>query len=184
VSAAFTPVVSAIGHETDRPLLDLVADVAASTPTDSGKHIVPDLADEVRAVTELRSRARRCVRTRVARERELMAGLPERLRRSVHGRLVREAADNAALRARSRHRIGTLLEAGRVDLEHARARVRSLSPQATLERGYAVIRRADGTVVRAPDDATGPLRVRVAGGEFAAAALDAAAEERSVGSTG
>jgi exodeoxyribonuclease VII large subunit len=179
VSAAFTPVVSAIGHETDRPLLDFVADVAASTPTDAGKRIVPDLADEVRAVAELRNRARRCIRTRVARERELMAGLPERLRRSVHGRLEREAADNAALRARSRHRIGTLLEAGRVDLEHARARVRSLSPQATLERGYAVVRRTDGTVVRTPDDATGRLRVRVAGGEFAAAAVD-----DSVGSSG
>jgi exodeoxyribonuclease VII large subunit len=179
VSAAFTPVVSAIGHETDRPLLDLVADIAASTPTDAGKRIVPDLADEVRGVAELRARARGCIRTRVARERELMAGLPERLRRTVHGRLVREAADNDALRARSRHRIGTLLEAGRVDLEHARARVRSLSPQATLERGYAVVRRTDGTVVRAPDDATGRLRVRVAGGEFAAAAVD-----ESVGSSG
>ena len=172
MSAAFTPVVSAIGHETDRPLLDLVADVAASTPTDAGKRIVPDLADETREIAELRLRVRACIRTRVVRERELMAGLPERLRRSVHARLGREAADNDALRARSRHRIGTLLEAGRVDLDHARARVRSLSPQATLERGYAVVRRADGKVVRTPADATGTLRVRVAGGEFAAAPVD------------
>jgi exodeoxyribonuclease VII large subunit len=177
VSAAVTPVVSAIGHETDRPLLDLVADLATSTPTDAGKRIVPDLADEVRAITDLRARTRGCIRTRVARERELMAGLPERLRRTVRAGLEREAADNDALRARSRHRIGTLLEAGRVDLEHARARVRSLSPQATLERGYAVVRRADGTVVRAPDDAVGTLRIRVAGGEFGATA-------DSVGSSG
>jgi exodeoxyribonuclease VII large subunit len=108
-----------------------------------------------------------------------MAGLPERMRRTVRAGLEREATDNAALRARSRHRIGTLLEAGRVDLEHVRARIRALSPQATLERGYAVVRRADGAVVRAPVDATGPLRIRVAGGDFAATAVDG-----SVGSAG
>jgi exodeoxyribonuclease VII large subunit len=171
VAATRTPVVSAIGHETDRPLLDLVADVAASTPTDAGKRIVPDLAEERRTVAELRDRARACIRTRVARERELMAGLPERLRRTVRARLDREAEENDAFRERVRHRVRVLVEAARSDLEHVRARVRTLSPQATLDRGYAVVRRAaDGTVVRAPDDAIGPLRVRVAGGEFGAAA--------------
>jgi exodeoxyribonuclease VII large subunit len=171
VAAAFTPVVSAIGHETDRPLLDLVADIAASTPTDAGKRIVPDLADEVRGVAELRLRARATIRTRIERETELMAGLPERLRRVVRARLDREAGENDALRARGRHRLGTLLGAAVADLDHVRARIRSLSPQATLDRGYAVVRLVDGTVVRAPADATGPLRVRVAGGEFDAAAV-------------
>ena len=170
VAAARTPIVSAIGHETDRPLLDLVADLAASTPTDAAKRIVPDLAEEVREVGELRNRARACIRARIAREAELMAGLPERLRRTVRGRLDRDRGENAALRARSRQRVATLLDAARVDLDHVRARVRALSPQATLDRGYAVVRRADGTLVRAPDDAVGPLRVRVAGGEFHAAA--------------
>jgi exodeoxyribonuclease VII large subunit len=171
VAAAVTPVVSAIGHETDRPLLDLVADVAASTPTDAGKRIVPDLADEVREVQDLRARARGRIRARIERETELMAGLPQRLRQTVRSRLGREAADTDATRERGRHRLGTLLGAARADLEHVRARIRSLSPQATLDRGYAVVRRADGTVVRAPGDATGPLRVRVAGGEFDAVAL-------------
>jgi exodeoxyribonuclease VII large subunit len=170
VAAARTPVVSAIGHDTDRPLLDLVADVAASTPTDAAKRVVPDLAEEVRSVSELRERARACTRARVGRERELMAGLPERLRRTVRGRIGREADETAVLRARGRQRLGALLQAGRADLDHVRARVRALSPQATLDRGYAVVRRADGTVVRAPADAVGPLRVRVAGGEFGAAA--------------
>ena len=99
-----------------------------------------------------------------------MAGLPERLRRTVRTRIEREADENAALRARGRQRLGSLLHAARADLEHVLARVRALSPQATLDRGYAVVRRADGTVVRAPVDAVGPLRVRVAGGEFGAAA--------------
>lgn len=166
VAAAFTPVVSAIGHETDVPLLDLVADVAASTPTDAAKQIVPDLADETREITELRSRARARTHARLDREAELIAGLPERLRRTVRSRLERETEDVATARARSRRRIETLLEAGRAELGHVRARVRTLSPQATLDRGYAVVRRADGTVVRTPDEATGTLHVRVAEGEF------------------
>ncbi|HET8583510.1 MAG TPA: exodeoxyribonuclease VII large subunit [Jatrophihabitans sp.] len=170
VAAARTPVVSAIGHESDHPLLDFVADLAASTPTDAGKRIVPDLADELREVSALRDRARACIRRRAERERELMAGLPERLRRTVRQRIEREAGETDALRERSRHRLGVLLDGARADLEHVRARVRALSPRATLERGYAVVRRADGTVVRAPAEATGRLRVLVAGGEFEAAA--------------
>jgi exodeoxyribonuclease VII large subunit len=171
VAAVFTPVVSAIGHETDRPLLDLVADVAASTPTDAAKRIVPDLEEEQRQVADLRARARACIRTRLEREAELMTGLPERLRRTVRARLSHEAAENRAVRARGRQRFGALAAAARADLDHVRARVRALSPQATLDRGYAVVRRADGTVVREPAAATGPLRVRVSGGEFGAVAL-------------
>jgi exodeoxyribonuclease VII large subunit len=166
VSDAFTPVVSAIGHETDTPLLDLVADFAASTPTDAAKRIVPDLADETREVAALRLRARGTVRSRIERESELMAGLPERLRRTVRGRLEREADEIEAARDRTTRRVQALLDAGRADLGHVRARVRALSPQATLERGYAVVRRADGTIVRDPADAVGPLQVRVAGGDF------------------
>jgi exodeoxyribonuclease VII large subunit len=170
VAAARTPVVSAIGHETDRPLLDLVADVAASTPTDAGRRIVPDLAEENRRIAELRDRARATIRIRLDREAELMAGLPQRLRGTVRARLTREAEETAAWRVRSRQRIAGLLASAHTDIGHVRARVRALSPQATLERGYAVVRRADGTVVRAPADAIGPLRVRVAAGEFDATA--------------
>ncbi len=166
VSATTTPVVSAIGHESDVPLLDHVADLAASTPTDAAKRIVPDLADELRLVDELRVRARDSVRRRVAREAELMAGLPERMLAAVGGRLERERADTLALRERSRRRVWGLLDTAHADLEHVRARVRSLSPQATLDRGYAVVRRPDGTVVRDADDAVGELRIRVARGEF------------------
>ncbi len=170
VAATATPVVSAIGHETDRPLLDLVADVAASTPTDAGRRIVPDLADELRHVEDLRTRARSCIRTRIEREGELMAGLPQRLRASVHARLTRERDETAAWRSRNRQRLSGLLDGARIDLDHVRARVRALSPQATLERGYAVVRRSDGTIVRDPADALGPLRIRVAAGEFDATA--------------
>ena len=171
VAAARTPVVSAIGHETDTPLLDFVADLAASTPTDAAKRIVPDLAAERAGIDELRTRARACVRQRLQREAELMAGLPERLRRTLRAQLDAQHGEAAALRDRSRRRLAGLLDAARGDLEHVRARVAALSPQATLERGYAVVRRADGTVVREPAEAVGTLRVRVAGGEFGATAV-------------
>jgi exodeoxyribonuclease VII large subunit len=167
VSAARTPVVSAIGHETDRPLLDLVADVAASTPTDAAKRIVPDLDAELREVAQLRSRARTCIHARLDRERELMAGLPDRLRGTVRQRLGRERDDADQWRARARARLEATVSSARVELEHVRARVRALSPQATLDRGYAVVqRRADGRLVRDPAEAVDTLRVRVAGGEF------------------
>jgi exodeoxyribonuclease VII large subunit len=166
VFAARTPVVSAIGHETDTPLLDFVADLAASTPTDAAKRIVPDLAAEAAALAELRARVRGCIRTRLHREAELMSGLPGRMRRSLRGRLAAERDESAAQRERSRRRLAGLLEAARADLDHVRARVHSLSPQSTLDRGYAVVRRPDATVVRDAAEAEGTLRVRVARGEF------------------
>jgi exodeoxyribonuclease VII large subunit len=101
---------------------------------------------------------------------ELMAQLPMRLRRTIHGQLDRAGTDVSSTRDRIDRRMRGLLENAGSDLEHVRARIRALSPQATLERGYAVVQRADGAVVRAPDDAIGLLRVRVAGGEFGARA--------------
>jgi exodeoxyribonuclease VII large subunit len=166
VSAARTPVVSAIGHETDNPLLDYVADLAVSTPTDAAKRIVPDLAEEMRELGSLRERARGSVRRRLTREQELIAGLPERLRATLRARLERDRGEAGALRERSRRRAGGLVESAFTDLGHLRARLRSLSPQATLDRGYAVVRRPDGTVIRDAADASGALRIRVARGEF------------------
>ena len=170
VSACRTPVVSAIGHEPDSPLLDLVADVAASTPTDAAKRIVPDVAEQRRGLTELRERAKSSIRRRLRSERELVAGVPERLRGVLRTRIEREAGQTEALRERARRSTRSAVIAASSDLDHVRARVRTLSPQATLDRGYAVVQLADGRVVRDPADATGQLRVRVARGEFGATA--------------
>jgi exodeoxyribonuclease VII large subunit len=166
VAAARTPVVSAIGHETDVPLLDLVADLAASTPTDAARRIVPDLREELRIVAELRGRVRDTIHRRLTSEAELMVGLPERMRHAVLTRLTRDRDDTDALRDRSRRRLGALLDAAHAELGHVRAQVRALSPQATLDRGYAVVRGQDGSVIRDPADAHGKLRIRVARGEF------------------
>ena len=168
VAAARTPVVSAIGHETDVPLLDHVADFAASTPTDAAKRIVPDLAEEMHALDEARRRLRAGIRRTIDREQELMTGVPERLRGALRGRLTRERADAEAAQDRARRRIAALLEAGHVELAHLRAQLTALSPQATLDRGYAVARLADGTLIRSAAQAAGEVRVRVAQGEFSA----------------
>ena len=150
VAACRTPGVSAIGHETDTPLLDFVADVACSTPTATARRLVPDLAEERRIVADARRRGRRVITTRLERERALIGGVPDRSRRQMLGRLA----------------------AARVELAHVRARVAALSPQATLARGYAVVIRRDGQAVRAPVEAVGPLTVYVAEGSFRATPLD------------
>ncbi len=171
VAATRTPVVSAIGHESDTPLLDLVADVRASTPTDAAKRVVPDVTEEVVRVSALRDRSRRAVTARVDRER---AGLHAVRSRPVLADPLRDVSrrteEVAALRARSRRHLTHLLDREAVHLEHTRARVVALSPAATLTRGYAVVQRPDGYVVRAPSDVeTGDdLRVRLADGEITA----------------
>jgi exodeoxyribonuclease VII large subunit len=166
VFACTTPVVSAIGHETDTPLLDFVADLAASTPTDAAKRIVPDVDAERAAIDQLRHRTRQAVNRRLSAERELIASVPLRLRRDLHAQLDRAGHDVLALRERSVRRVRGLLDVADAELRHHRAQIRSLSPQSTLDRGYAVIQRSDGAVVRDPSQAVGPLRVRVARGEF------------------
>lgn len=173
VAACRTPVVSAIGHEPDSPLLDLVADVRCSTPTDAGKRVVPDVREELARLQQVRDRARRAVTTLVARER---AGLEAAHSRPVLAdprTLVAGRRDDVdAALARLRRCTGGRLDAARRDLEHTRARVLALSPQATLDRGYAVVQTADGAVVRDPGDvAIGErLRLRVARGELGATA--------------
>jgi exodeoxyribonuclease VII large subunit len=169
VSACRTPVVSAIGHETDQPLLDLVADLAVSTPTDAAKRIVPDLAEELAQIVDARQRLRSTIHRRLSTEAELMAGLPQRLRRSLVG-LISEGEDESVRAVnRMRTRLSALLHVAQLENAQLLARVVSLSPQAVLNRGYAVLWDADGAVIRNAEAvlADEQLKVRVAHGEFA-----------------
>ncbi|MGX7678160.1 exodeoxyribonuclease VII large subunit [Jatrophihabitans sp. DSM 45814] len=168
VSACRTPVVSAIGHESDQPLLDLVADLAASTPTDAAKQIVPDLSDELRRLAESRARLRAAIHRRLDTENELMAGLPQRLRRSIANLITSGEQENRRAVERIRGRLTTMLDTAEADNRQLLARVVSLSPQAVLNRGYAVLWDSEGDLVRDAEDTFDgePLRVRVARGEF------------------
>jgi len=171
VAACRTPVVSAIGHEPDSPLVDLVADVRCSTPTDAGKRVVPDVAEELASVHGLRDRGRRVVVSAVHRERAALAAARSRPVLADPQVLVRVRTEAVnALRARVRRCTGAVLDTASRDLAHTRARVVALSPQATLDRGYAVVQHADGSVVRDAADValTESLRLRVARGELMA----------------
>ncbi|MGP3927189.1 exodeoxyribonuclease VII large subunit [Streptomyces sp. 8N616] len=164
-----TPVVSAIGHEPDTPLLDLVADLRASTPTDAAKKVVPDVGEELTRIRQLRERALRAVTGLLDREERGLAGVRHRPCMERPQRMVEEREEEVeALLHRGRRTLGHLLDRADSELAHTLARVVSLSPAATLERGYAVLQRADGTVVRSADEVTPDekLRARVAEGEF------------------
>lgn len=171
VSAATTPVVSAIGHESDTPLVDLVADYRASTPTDAAKRVVPDVREELDRVARAREQIRSALRRRLDHERAGLDSVRSRpaLADPHHALFVRRD-ELTHLVDRARRSMRHLLDRAASDIDHTRARVRALSPAATLERGYAVVQRADDTVVRSPDDVEPGEHVRllVAGGVIAA----------------
>lgn len=170
-AACRTPLVSAIGHHLDAPLLDLVADLRASTPTDAAKRIVPDVADERARLAQARLRARAALQQRVQREQSALDHWRSRPVLAHPATLVdAHEARVVALRDSARRTLGHLLERAGTEVRGLAGHVRALSPAATLDRGYAVVQAADGRVVRAPDEvAVGDaLRVRVARGELGA----------------
>jgi exodeoxyribonuclease VII large subunit len=171
VFAARTPVVSAIGHETDAPLVDYVADVRASTPTDAAKRIVPDLAEERELVAAARRRLDRAVEALLDRETQRIQAWRSRPSLARPELLIEQrCADVAALRERAARSLDHRVRRADDELRHTVARLRALSPAATLERGYAIVQRADGHVVRAADEVKidDTLRVRLAEGELEA----------------
>ncbi len=176
VFACRTPVISAIGHETDTPLVDFVADVRASTPTDAAKRAVPDLAEELSLIATARSRLRRSILHRLDREQHRLDALRSRPVLAAPSTVVdQHVAAVAGLRSRSRLALSHRLDRAASEAHHTLARLRSLSPLATLERGYAVVRRAtDGAVLRDPGevDVGEDLRVRLASGELAAKVIE------------
>jgi exodeoxyribonuclease VII large subunit len=148
VFACRTPVVSAIGHESDIPILDLVADLRASTPTDAAKQTVPDVAEEQERVRQARDRARRSVTAMVGRERDWLAHIRARPVLADPGAtFVLRSAEVSELSARAERAIRGRLRQEVTGVEHALARVRAMSPKATLERGYAIVVDADGHAV-------------------------------------
>jgi exodeoxyribonuclease VII large subunit len=165
VAAGTTPVVSAIGHEQDSPILDHVADVRASTPTDAARRVVPDVAEQLALIAQLRTRARRWLAGRLDREMSWLSGIRSRpaLANPVR-EIERQQELVAVLAGRARRSLAASLDRASDDVRHTRARLIALSPAATLRRGYAIVQRGDSSVVRSaaqvtPDEA---LTVRFA----------------------
>lgn len=174
-AACRTPVVSAIGHETDSPLLDLIADVRASTPTDAAKRVVPDVGQEAAAIRQARARGRAALTNRLDAEQDRLDALRSRPVLAEPERLLEVAQERVrAHRLAARAAFAVRIETQQAAVETLAAQVRALSPAATLARGYAVLTTPGGAVVgsvRSAQEgdavdgllADGRLRLRVEG---------------------
>jgi exodeoxyribonuclease VII large subunit len=152
IAACFTPLVSAIGHETDVPLVDHAADRRASTPTDAAKLLVPDVAEELARVHAFRDRARRCVTGRIETEQHRLELLRTRpALADPFGVLASWRLDLDTTRARARRATLGAISQAATEVSALRAQITALSPQGTLDRGYSVLQRADGSVARDAD---------------------------------
>jgi len=174
-----TPIVSAIGHEKDSPLLDLVADYRASTPTDAAKRVVPDIEQEIADINKIRDRIYRRLVSTIDYELNQIAQLRNRPVMKDPSVMVKVRVDELnALRDRSHRGFKSLLEIEKKEIKGVIAHLRSLSPQSTMDRGYSVVQSDDGKIVR---DATklkagAVLRIRAAKGEARASVLEPKSE--------
>lgn len=173
IAACRTPVVSAVGHEPDNPLCDLVADVRAATPTDAAKRVVPDTVAELARVAEMRQRSARALRNWVAREQHTLASLRSRPALAEPFRMISERiVEVERARAAARRDVTRLVGAESERVGHLGARLTTLGPAATLARGYAVVQRVDAsaTVLRSTADAPAgtTLRIRLSDGAVGA----------------
>jgi exodeoxyribonuclease VII large subunit len=184
VAAGRTPVVSAIGHEQDSPLLDYVADLRASTPTDAAKRVVPDVAEQLALITQLRDRARRSVTGWLDRETAWLTAIRSRPALADPVREVERQAERVdALIQRARMSLDTSLTRGSDDIAHIRARLLALSPASTLRRGYAIVQHGDNGVVRAAAEVSPgeELTIRFAADQLAVRACAGEETDRLTG---
>ncbi|MGX1701837.1 exodeoxyribonuclease VII large subunit [Microbacterium sp. NPDC055357] len=171
VAAASTPIVSAIGHENDHPILDDVADLRASTPTDAAKRVVPDVAEQRAYVAQLRARLTTRLTQRIGHDIAQLEQLRSRpVLRSPESLLTTRAHELHLQCARGRDVIDRALERQGRRTAELRATLRALSPAATLARGYAIAHLGDGVIVRDAEQAPAGahVAVTVARGSFAA----------------
>ena len=170
-----TPIISAIGHENDHPLLDDVADVRASTPTDAAKKVVPDVAREITIIGESRQRIRLSVLSLLQSETEKVASLRSRpVLASPHGYIDKLSDDLISIVRHGSTSIERRVEIAGQNLIGLQGQLRTLSPQNTLERGYAIVRDKTGKVVsKVTSVKTGDaITIRVSDGELEATAGD------------
>ena len=164
-----TPIVSAIGHENDRPLTDEVADFRASTPTDAAKNVVPDVVDERKKISIALERIALRVVGYVQNQLELIAGIRTRPVFANPFTIVDERSLNITqLLTTLQSQTKNFLDKEQLQIAGLRGQVRALSPKLTLDRGYAVVRNLkDGLVTDPKKVSKGEkLKVTLAGGDL------------------
>ena len=170
-ASCVTPIVSAIGHEADRPLLDEVADLRASTPTDAAKRVVPDVADELARVQQARARIGNRMTAQVRTEIDRLEQLRSRPVLTASAWIVDSRAEELGRYVgRSAELIERLIERSQTSVLDLRSQLRALSPQRTLDRGYAIAQLPSGAVLRSSADAIPgtPLLLTLADGAASA----------------
>ncbi len=152
-AAARTPLVSAIGHEGDAPLLDLVADYRASTPTDAARRIVPDQQLEYDGLARATAAMRTALARRIDAERHALELLTSRPILHQPGAVIDGHTAIIETHLRSlRHQIERVLTSEMTAVIQAHASLIALSPQATLQRGYSLLKTPSGQLIRSADD--------------------------------
>jgi exodeoxyribonuclease VII large subunit len=172
-AATTKPIVSAIGHENDNPVLDDVADLRASTPTDAAKRVVPDVVDERRKLGEALARIERNIQAFVSGQESFIEQLRSRPVLANPYAFIDILSEDVSRSHQSlRERFAVLLDRESLTLEHLKTQVRSLSPQQTLDRGYSVVRTPDGKlIIDGTKVKSGQkLSIRLAKGEIGATA--------------
>ena len=173
VAACETPVISAIGHENDRPIIDDVADLRASTPTDAAKRVVPDVVDERRKISESLERMKSIIGSYLGHQVTLIQQIRQHpLLKDPHAYLIQKSDDLTRALGELRDGLDYKLDKQSTDLANKKSLLRSLSPQSTLDRGYAVVRDSEGKVITDPKMAKSGtlLKLRVAKGDLDATA--------------
>jgi exodeoxyribonuclease VII large subunit len=163
-----TPVVAAIGHEEDRPLIDYVADFRASTPTDAARRIVPDVLQELSDISSARNRATLILRNQIERFTQQLTAVRSRPALANPALLIdQRLKDNSQLRNRIHSEVVATFKLENSHLRGTRATLRALSPQGTLERGFSIVRTESGEIIRnIAETKTGDkIRIRVSDGE-------------------
>jgi exodeoxyribonuclease VII large subunit len=169
VAGIDTPVVAAIGHEEDRPLIDYVADYRASTPTDAARKIVPDVLQEISDLRNARSRIKTLVSTGITRLEQQLALTKSRPALASPATLISQRlSDNSGLRNAIHVKVQNFIAIERAYLNGANGTLRALSPQGTLERGFSIVRDSNNVIVKsvAAVSAGDELRIKLADGDL------------------
>jgi exodeoxyribonuclease VII large subunit len=173
VAACETPVISAIGHENDRPIIDDVSDLRASTPTDAAKRVVPDVVEERKKIKDSLDRMKQIIGSYLGHQVTLIQQIRQHpLLKDPHAYLIQRTDDLARALGELRDDLDYKLDKQSTDLANKKNLLRSLSPQSTLDRGYAVVRDSEGNVITDPKMAKSGtlLKLRVAKGDLDATA--------------